>query len=124
MEEDFDFGGSDNGSIGGDNSWSNAGLSLDDNKRTNLKNYLSGKNYNQGVLDSYSDDELFRAAEKAQSGDLERDERTKDRKETLSDFNTQLAALTGSKQRQAEQQGRINQQAARTQGLAQMMANF
>lgn len=101
-----------------------AGLSLGNDSKAGLTDYLSKKNYNQGLLGAYSDDELFRTAEKEQSQDREREERYKDRKETLSDFNTQLAALTASKQRQAEQQGRINQQAARTQGLAQMMANF
>lgn len=50
--------------------------------------------------------------------------RDRDRANSLADFRAQLADLTGSKQRQAEQAGRIAQANVRAQGLGQMMSNF
>lgn len=107
-----------------DSSYTSASRSFDDTTRQNLQNTLIGYGANPAVVGSFSDEELFRALETQQTEDLERAERFQDRRETLSDFNTQLAALTGSKQRQALTMAHINDQAIRTKGIADMMNNF
>ena len=68
--------------------------------------------------------ELLEDLKTAQDREINYADRTRDRKDSLQDFQTNLNLLTGSKQRQAEQQGRIAQSLERTRGLSGMMANF
>lgn len=69
-------------------------------------------------------DEKRSLLNRIQTDNYENTARDRDRQNALTDFRAQLADLTGSKQRQAEQAGRIAQANVRAQGLGQMMSNF
>lgn len=92
--------------------------------RTNLISDLTAQGYNANTLNNSSNDDLLSLGEQAGSDAYQRRQRQQDRADSLSDFGAQLSALTASKQRQAEQAGRIAANNTRTQGLAQMMSNF
>lgn len=97
---------------------------LNATNKTNVKNTLKRYGYNDSYLDQLDDDDLMELLQTAQDNDVNYSQRTRDRQDTMTDFAKQLNQLTGSKQRQAEQAGRIAQNAQRTQGLASMMQNF
>ena len=69
-------------------------------------------------------DNINALLERSITDQYENQARDRDRANSLADFRAQLADLTGSKQRQAEQAGRIAQANVRAQGLSQMMSNF
>lgn len=94
-------------------------------RRDNVINELmSGGGFSQQALNSFTDQELKDALNERNAYEREYNRRTQDRRDSLADFGTQLSMLTGSKQRQAEQQGRVAQNLERTRGLAGMMNNF
>ena len=71
-----------------------------------------------------SADNINALLERVINDQYENKARDRDRANSLADFRAQLADLTGSKQRQAEQAGHIAQANVRAQGLGQMMSNF
>lgn len=106
-------------------SWSDRSTkSMSATDRSNLISALAKAGYNAQTLGNSSNDELLSLGEKLGEQENQRSDRQADRADALTDFGAQLSALTASKQRQAEQAGRIAQATTRTQGLAQMMNNF
>jgi hypothetical protein len=75
-------------------------------------------------LDNMTRDELLNAANQLNSDNYQNKQRQRDRQDALVDFRSQLSDLTASKQRQAEQAGRLGIANTRAQGLGQMMSNF
>ena len=107
-------------------------MALSSTQRNALYADLNSKGYNAGykpgvtwgAIQSLSDEELLAAAGYENQAESDRRKSQMDRADTNEDFKSQLAQLTGSKQRQAEQAGRIQEGVMRTQGLAGMMSNF
>lgn len=92
--------------------------------RTAIIDELVAKGYSRSSLEAATDQELMSWAN--YENEVTRDNRQDDRNRAVTnwDFKNNLAQLTSSKQRQAEQAGRINQGVERTRGLASMMSNF
>jgi hypothetical protein len=90
----------------------------------NSRNVLRNAGWSDSAIKNMSDDQIINQLATLGENQYQRGERTKDRQETLQDFRSQLSDLTASKQRQAEQAGRIAQNNVKAQGLAQMMGQF
>lgn len=103
---------------------STVGTDLGGRRDDVINELMSGGGFSQQALNSFTDQELMDALRERDTYGREYNRRTQDRKDSLADFGTQLSMLTGSKQRQAEQQGRVAQNLERTRGLAGMMNNF
>jgi hypothetical protein len=99
---------------------------IGDNQRNRIEQEAINLGFNPAWARSSAttNDELLAALQTAGSDAYQRSQRTLDRQDSMTDFRAQLADLTASKQRQAEQAGRIAQNNTRSQGLAQMMSNF
>lgn len=94
------------------------------NPRSDVVSKLRQYGLSSNYLDQLNDDQLMELLKTQEDKEENYRDRTRDRTDTMNDFTKQLDMLTGSKQRQAEQAGRIQQKSAATQGLAQMMSNF
>ena len=108
-------------------------MALSNSQKNALYASLQGKGYDTGrkvgeayspAITNLSDEELLALAAYENQAESDRRKSQMDRADTNEDFKSQLAQLTGSKQRQAEQAGRIQEGVMRTQGLAGMMSNF
>ena len=99
-------------------------MALTSTQRTNIINDLSRKGYSANSLVVATDEELLGWANYENQAESDYRKSETNRANTMTDFRSQLAQLTSSKQRQAEQAGRISQNVQRTQGLGQMMSNF
>lgn len=92
--------------------------------RGNVIQDLKSKGYSENSLNAATDEELLGWANYENQAESDYRKSEDNRRNTMTDFKSQLSQLTSSKQRQAEQAGRISQNVQRTQGLAQMMSNF
>jgi hypothetical protein len=99
-------------------------MALSSTARTNIINDLVAKGYSANSVSQATDEELLGFANYENQAEADYRKSENNRANTNDDFRGQLAQLTSSKQRQAEQAGRISQNVARTQGLSQMMSNF
>jgi hypothetical protein len=101
-------------------------INLPPEQRRSLINdlYRSGYNASGSALSGMTNDELLASSNQVNSDNYQARRRQQDRQDALIDFRAQLGDLTASKQRQAEQAGRLAQANTRTQGLSQMMSNF
>jgi hypothetical protein len=90
----------------------------------NARQRLIDAGYPASMVNAADNSKIFGLLETIGSNTYERSQRALDRQDSMNDFRAQLADLTASKQRQAEQAGRIAQNNTRSQGLAQMMSNF
>lgn len=106
------------------NTSSTVGTDLGGRRDNIINELMSGGGFSRQALNSFTDQELKDAMNERDTYGREYNRRTQDRRDSLADFGTQLSMLTGSKQRQAEQQGRVAQNLERTRGLAGMMNNF
>jgi hypothetical protein len=101
-------------------------VNYDDTQRQNMINDV----WNAGYSGSYNGlanltrDELLNTANQVNADNYQNKLRQRDRQDALVDFRAQLSDLTASKQRQAEQAGRLGIANTRAQGLGAMMSNF
>ena len=101
-------------------------VNFSDAERQNMINQIQGAGYSGAAngLTNMTRDELLNTANQVNADNYQNKLRQRDRQDALVDFRAQLSDLTASKQRQAEQAGRLGIANTRAQGLGAMMSNF
>jgi hypothetical protein len=101
-------------------------VAFDDAQRWAMRDQLLAAGYSGSTngLNNLTNDEMLNLANQVNADNYQNKLRQRDRQDALVDFRAQLSDLTASKQRQAEQAGRLGIANTRAQGLGQMMSNF
>jgi hypothetical protein len=108
------------------NWWDRSTVLVDGTQRNNMISDLWNSGYQGSAtgINNMTNDELLNQANQVNADNYQNKLRQRDRQDSLVDFRAQLSDLTASKQRQAEQSGRLATSNTRAQGLGQMMSNF